>query len=94
MGDIEKALTKAQKRAVKWREYRVNALVKERGWSRAEAETYAANEAEASLKIKVSKDGRRNAGPPTPRKQRSSTERIAKGSRSVQGGAPGLKQQR
>lgn len=73
------------KKGEKLREYRITRLMQDHGWNRTVAEAnLQAEELEHRKILRAETKGRRT----------TTIERIDKGARSVQGGAPGLKQQR
>lgn len=85
------------KKGKKLHEYRIARLMQQHGWNRTVAEAY--------LKAEELDHRRRQSGLAKERnimilraeskgRRTSTIERIDKGARSVQGGAPGLKQQR
>ena len=85
------------KKGEKLQEYRITRLMQEHGWNRTVAEAYLkAEELEQRKRQSVlaKERNRRMLRAEAKGRRSSTTERIDKGARSVQGGAPGLKQQR
>jgi hypothetical protein len=85
------------KKGEKLREYRITHLMQDHGWNRTVAEAYLQAEELDHRKRQsaLAKEKNRKVLRAETKGRRTTTiERIDKGARSVQGGAPGLKQQR